>query len=36
MAEKTLSVRDRSLGDLGTMTPDAFKEKLESEFDPRH
>lgn len=36
MAENTLSVRDRTIGDLGTMTIEAFKEKLDSEFDPRH
>ncbi|MFA0889293.1 MAG: threonine--tRNA ligase [Synergistales bacterium] len=36
MNERTLSVRDRALGDLGTMNLDAFREKLASEFDPRH
>jgi threonyl-tRNA synthetase len=35
MNEGTLAVRERSAGDLGTMTPEAFREKLEGEFDPR-
>ncbi len=36
MSEGTLSVRDRTSGDLGTMTPEALREKLGKEFDPRH
>lgn len=36
MSEGTLSVRDRTSGDLGTMTPEALREKLGREFDPRH
>jgi threonyl-tRNA synthetase len=36
MNEGTLSVRDRTSGDLGTMTAEALREKLEKEFDPRH
>jgi len=35
MNEGTLAVRERSAGDLGTMTPEGFREKLEGEFDPR-
>lgn len=34
--EGTLSVRERALGDLGTMTLEAFRGRLASEFDPRH
>lgn len=34
--EGTLSVRERALGDLGTMTLEAFRGRLSSEFDPRH
>lgn len=30
----TLAVRERSKGDLGTMTPEAFLEHLKGEFDP--
>jgi threonyl-tRNA synthetase len=36
MSEGTLSVRDRTSGDLGTMSPEALREKLGKEFDPRH
>ena len=35
MNELTLSVRERSAGDLGTMSLEAFKEKISGEFDPR-
>ena len=36
MSDGTLSVRDRTSGDLGTMTAEALREKLAGEFDPRH
>ena len=32
--EGTVAVRDRSKGDLGSMTFDGFLEHLKSEFDP--
>jgi len=35
MSDGTLSVRDRTSGDLGTMTAEALREKLAGEFDPR-
>ncbi len=35
MNDLTLSVRERSAGDLGTMSLEAFKEKISGEFDPR-
>ncbi len=36
LGEGNLSVRDRASGDLGTMTVEDFRKKLDDEFDPRN